>query len=134
MFLSQFYFEIQYRKGADHVNADYMSRYVLMAEEDNAEKSLDPYFNKPLEEDIRFKKHSNDISKKTKSRVERASKKYDWNGTAIIIKRDEKWLILPKPEEREKIIPFFKSQINFLEAQINFLKAKNNFLEAQINF
>ena len=55
MFLSQFYFEIQYRKGADHVNADYMSRYVLMAEEDNAEKSLDPYFNKPLEEDIRFK-------------------------------------------------------------------------------
>ncbi|MCA9761179.1 MAG: hypothetical protein KC463_06680, partial [Streptococcus sp.] len=104
MFLSQYDFEIKYRKGIDHVNADYMSRYVFLAEEDNFEKSLDPYLNKPLEEYIKFKKHKEGISKKTKNRVERAIKNFEWNGTAIMIKKDEKWLILPKTEEREKII------------------------------
>jgi hypothetical protein len=110
MFLSQFDYEIEYRKGTTHQNADYISRPVLITrtriqeEEENSTRNLDPYLDESLLHYLKYKKHKNGISKKQVRRIENAITKYEYsNDTLYVIKKNKK-MIIPKIEDRENII------------------------------
>ena len=110
MFLSQFDYEIEYRKGTTHQNADYISRPVLLTrtrnqeEEENSTRNLDPFLDESLLHYLKYKKHKNGISKKQVRRIENAITKYEYsNDTLYVIKKNKK-MIIPKIEDRESII------------------------------
>ena len=116
MFLSQFDIEIEYRKGVHHTNADYMSRPVMaivaVAEEcagdiDISLKTVDPYEDEALMYYIQYKRHRDGESKKQINRIKRLANIYDWNGNSIIMRKNDKWLIVPVKDERVKIIDKF---------------------------
>jgi cupin superfamily acireductone dioxygenase involved in methionine salvage len=116
MFLSQFDIEVEYRKGSLHTNADYLSRPVLMVvaateneneiEADISLKQVDPYEDEALMHYLQYKRHRDGEARKQINRIN-LLKVYDWNGNSIIMKKNDKWLIVPRPEERMKLVDKF---------------------------
>ena len=66
IYLSQFDFEIVYKKGALHTNADCLSRPVLLIQDeivDQDSNSSDPHLDIALMHFLKYKRHKNGISR-----------------------------------------------------------------------
>ena len=109
IFLSQFEFEIEHRKGKDHSNADMMSRPVFSStiqEDDFSFTTLkfEPYEDDALMYYLKYRKHKPGAARKQINRIDRLVPKYDYlNGELYQIKGNSK-LLIPKIEDRNKII------------------------------
>ncbi len=109
IFLSQFDFEIVYRKGKIHANADYVSRPILLTEIENPEegtssRNLDPYEDGHLYYYITHRKHKEGSSRKQVNRINKVASSYELRDGKIFTNRKGIWLEIPKPEERLDII------------------------------
>ena len=110
IYLSAFDFKIIYRQGEIHANAVAVSRPGVDTEnlaatkqdEDRSPKTLDPYENEALFHYLKHRKHQPGISNKQLKQVTRESIKFKFENGKIITINDN--LIIPKLEEREKII------------------------------
>lgn len=108
MYLSQFSFDIVHRKGKLHWNADYLSRPILFTAVNESEVGIN-YKLDPLEDGFlmsylqkgRFRKGS---SRKQINRIIHILPNFKLEGEVLYMKKDDKWLIVPKKEDRYEII------------------------------
>lgn len=135
IYLSAFDFVIIYREGANHANADAVSRPVIDDEriekilsllnniEERSAKTLDPYEDEPLMYFLIYKRHQAGISNKQLKRVNREALKYSFNNGKIIVIKEN--LIIPVLDEREKIIEeaHYKGHYQ-VDSTINTIKEK----------
>lgn len=118
IYLQAFQFDIVYRKGVSHANANALSRPALSIEivEDKNDayiscKYLDPYEDDNLIHYLKFKKHNAGLSVKQIKRIEKASKYFkleiDNLGDSklfFVADKHSKPLIVPKFEERDDLV------------------------------
>ena len=119
-YLQDFQFDIVYKKGSSRLNANALSRPVLLSsisrlDDANdayiSDKSLDPYDDDNLIYYLTYRKHNSGLSVKQVKRIEKASKNFSieidqlGNYRLLFIKDGQsKPLIVPKPDERIDLI------------------------------
>lgn len=94
-----------------------MSRPVLMVvptseneketDVDISLKQVDPYEDEALMHYLQYKRHRDGEARKLINRINRLLKVYNWNGNSIIMKKNDKWLIVSRLEERMKLVDKF---------------------------
>jgi len=114
LFLQAFDFEIVYRKGTSHENADALSRPVLVnaievvkdSHEELSSKGLDVYEDDYLKNYLVFKRHMDGASKKQVKRVETLAKSFYWENNQFwyVKEENDEPKLVPRPEERSDII------------------------------
>jgi len=113
IYLQMYDFEIQYKKGELHANADALSRppiddedikqtSLLMLVANDAAKQTDPYDDDYLMFYLHNNKHKDGSSQKQVIRTSKLAKVYELKDDHLIYKHDRK--ILPKESERLEII------------------------------
>ena len=99
IFLSQFDFDIIYRKGAIHHNADYLSRPVLLIQTRNGDcsnmsngKHMDPWEDGPLLHYLRTKRHLDGSERKQVNRLNKILDKYFYKDDILYELKNNYWL------------------------------------------
>ena len=129
MFLSQFEYTIKHRRGKIHCNADFLSRPVLYAAILEPEGALsikcDPWEDGALLYYLEKGRFQNGTSRKQVNRILKILPKYKLEKDTLYILK-EKWLIVPKKEERFQLIDqAHASVVHFgAEATANKLREK----------
>ena len=107
MFLSQFDYNIKHRRGKIHCNADFLSRPVLYAAILEPEGVLsikcDPWEDGSLLYYLEKGRFQNGTGRKQVNRILKILPKYKLEKDTLHILKD-KWLIVPKKEERFQLI------------------------------
>jgi hypothetical protein len=113
IYLQEYEFDIVYKKGKKHTNADAVSRPVLMMKKsgaDETDNSLteDPYDNKALVHYLQHEKHVDGASKKQTKRIEKLAQHFQWRDDKLYYRKDinvgEYNLELPRKDERRELI------------------------------
>ena len=105
--IQQYDFEIVYKKGSKHLNADTLSRPVLIAEIIQENYSKDIYMNKLLLNFVKTGSHASNSSRLMIKKVESDAKHYKYNIKGIFYRKfiDEiVYVKVPKPENRVELI------------------------------
>ena len=119
LYIQAFDVEIIHRKGVIHCNADTLSRPPIedacTVETRNDEdaylsiKSVDPYEDDALLQFLKTGKHMSGVSYKRAKGIEKLAKIYslgidNLGQEALWYKKDEKILLVPKPQERKELV------------------------------
>jgi hypothetical protein len=135
VYLQEFQFNIKYKKGTVHGNADAVSRPVLLVRTRNAvneepvNKVSEPYDNEALIHYLRFLKHRNGSSKNQIKMIENLAKKYSLEDDILKYKKNqesEDYLIIPKPELRKELV-MKEHLLGHFQTQTTFDRLKTRF-------
>ena len=105
--IQQFDFEIVYKKGSTHTNADALSRPVFSIVINQDDYNKDIYKNKLLLWFVMNKVHANNTSKALVKKIEADARHYNYNSKGVFYRKmiaGIEYLKVPKIEEREDII------------------------------
>ncbi len=126
--IQQFDFEIIYKKGSKHLNADTLSRPVLVSEIVQDNYSKDIYDNKLLLNFVVTGCHANNSPRILIKRVESDAKHYKYNVKGIFYKKfidDFTYVKVPKPDVRVGLITKYHALGHFaVDSTYNRLKEK----------
>ena len=111
IYLQAYEFDIVHRRGRIHSNVDAVSRPVLLTEikgeeetEDVSSKFLDPYEDEALLHYLKHGKNLDGLSKKQTKRVNKLASIFAMKNDLIYLIKDNKSKLVPRPEERRKLI------------------------------
>ncbi len=126
--IQQFDFEIIYKKGSKHLNADTLSRPVLVSEIVQDNYSKDIYDNKLLLNFVVTGCHANNSPRILIKRVESDAKHYKYNVKGIFYRKfidDFTYVKVPKPDVRVGLITKYHALGHFaVDSTYNRLKEK----------
>lgn len=129
IFLQEYDFEIVYRKGANHANVDALSRDVQDVQVLHAltrplkPESVEPYENEALMHYLKYRMHKSGRPEKQCRTIEFVSKFFELINDRVYIKLDDTLLLIPTPDERNKIIEQAHGQGHFqADATVNEVK------------
>ena len=112
VYLQAYEFQIVYRKGAIHSNADALSRPVVESnlvtvvpeDDDVSQKTLDVYEDESQLYYLKYGKHMQGQSKKQVKRVEKQADRYSMSGDEIFIVMKDTKKKVPKIQDRDEIV------------------------------